>query len=907
MDQQKVDQLEIIKQPSLLKNKSHLELPKDVKGVNPMYKSTPASGFGRLSLLQKKIDPIAQAKKEITMNQVDGVYCSMIYCSLCKEIYHDRNMALNLPGCLHTMCQYCLRSQIMRQMQDLDKGKAKDKDFTIDCIICGHVYQFSSLKDIATSIRPNYDLLLLVYKHRPILAKKACKVYQLPESDSQSIFVLQVTKVDINEEKILQEQKLQQRINYVYFQQQNQQKMFAKIREEMVCFKCYQVFEENARIPIVMDRCSHKLCKQCHLKYYKDQEALKIFCVFCGEDRQAKYLNEAMIKWIILQCKKKKLILKREVEAIEREHGDYNNSNTHREQEEPKFINEPMILFQKEPSKQQSDSNHLLESPVIFNRAATRSNIQRQKSQAEEEKTEGSNLVKTKTQNRRTTLRQFILAPSEQTELLCPQCSEMYCKINRPIMIMKCPCLKVHQLCEYCFKNTYLVQSRKDRTKFKIKCLSTELKQELNSYNIATKQQLFDYYLNPRKRGVFKINQNLLNKIYEKKYYLNALQAEQRFARKHGIDLEFDADDNDQEDDLNQRENEGAVDHQQIQVRVKELKEEDVKHGQQSLLDQRVGGNLQDFDNQRMCCYCLYDFAQPGRQPGMLSCDHNVCIECMFGIYQNYKGINLDQQNIEDHKIDGKQAAQSLNLEIIVENTDRINQQKRELTVECRHCNQKTVFAILNIYDQNEIVVEEQEENDANARQQKEFMEFWKYNVTVNAALLSILQRLKHLIDGEDMPFQQVNQEINMRMSHNWDEALDEQQLNDLINPKTAQSALQDQFIYDIECPICMLCYSEDNPPINLICSEHKEYPFVLCKNDMMYYALKAGSDKDMTISCPICRNTISYQSKGKSESQIMAMFEINKGLLDQIQHDQKMIDYINKEEQQLLKNKISA
>ena len=49
-----------------------------------------------------------------------------------------------------------------------------------------------------------------------------------------------------------------------------------------------------------MDKCAHKLCKECHLKYYKDQTNLDIFCVFCGEDRTAKYLNEAMIKWIIL-------------------------------------------------------------------------------------------------------------------------------------------------------------------------------------------------------------------------------------------------------------------------------------------------------------------------------------------------------------------------------------------------------------------------------------------------------------------------------------------------------------------------------------------------------------------------------------------------------------------------------
>jgi len=82
--------------------------------------------------------------------------------------------------------------------------------------------------------------------------------------------------------------------------------------------------------------------------------------------------------------------------------------------------------------------------------------------------------------------------------------------------------------------------------------------------------------------------------------------------------------------------------------------------------------------------------------------------------------------------------------------------------------------------------------------------------------------------------------------------------------------------MYDIECPICMLCYSKENPPINLYCSEHQSRPFVLCKNEMIYYYMKSDKKKDMAINCPICHNDIKFKTAGKKEKEVMGLFEVN-------------------------------
>jgi hypothetical protein len=50
-----------------------------------------------------------------------------------------------------------------------------------------------------------------------------------------------------------------------------------------------------------------------------------------------------------------------------------------------------------------------------------------------------------------------------------------------------------------------------------------------------------------------------------------------------------------------------------------------------------------------------------------------------------------------------------------------------------------------------------------------------------------------------------------------------------------------------------------------------------------MYYAFKSGKEHDMVVSCPICHNEIRFKSKGKSDKEILALFETNKVILKRI------------------------
>jgi hypothetical protein len=50
----------------------------------------------------------------------------------------------------------------------------------------------------------------------------------------------------------------------------------------------------------------------------------------------------------------------------------------------------------------------------------------------------------------------------------------------------------------------------------------------------------------------------------------------------------------------------------------------------------------------------------------------------------------------------------------------------------------------------------------------------------------------------------------------------------------------------------------------------------VLCKNEMMFYVMRAGKEKDTVVSCPICHNEIEFKTKGKTDAEIIKLFEIN-------------------------------
>eukprot|EP00347_Sterkiella_histriomuscorum_P008224 403345903 len=732
--------------------------------------------------------------------------------------------------------------------------QVKGKTFQINCNQCQQSKGYTSLEQIEEDLEFNYEILALVYKHRPLLAKKASQIYDLPHLDKQSIEVIQVNKIAIDEEKIYQEQKALQMINYIFLQQQNQQKVLAQMREEVICFKCYHHFDDIEHQPIVLDGCTHKLCKSCHTKFYKTNKDDKIiFCIFCGKDREYKEVSETMQKWIIMQGKKKKIVMKREIEALERA-------------QQPAVLQIEKELYSAY-RHQEEEKKHDASSPKLklgFKLAG--SGTLRQKEFEDDQKSNSSQMLFNQTRGRKSikhlVQRHKSILPSEQREIQCSTCNQVFCKLNRPILLIKCPCQQAHQICEDCFKSTTIKQSQKDKTKFKLICPTTRSKEQLNSYNMATKQQLFDYYMNPRSRSVFKINQNLLNFIYEKKNKLIAFIAEKDFAKKHGIKLEYENQQNDSEEEKSEddsqfefsRDNKDEND-SQIKEENKAVEPRDIKVYMHSEMDEQE--RLKNMSTLRV------GNIQGMRTPGMLSCNHNICIECM-------------KQHFYDVSAFDDEAA------------------KKEMIVKCMFDSKITKFIR---YDDDNI--------GNNAINNNDFYQFWRMNVCINAALLSVLAKAKQDKDNLDkhhLPPIQIKPEY--KMTQNWDEAVDEDDGNLSENFQETLKNEQNQVMYDIECPICLLCYTHENPPINLYCREHPDYPFILCKNEMMYYAMKAGSDKDMMVSCPICHNEIVFATKGKNEQQIMNMFEVNQVLLDSIYTDQRFKDYLDQEEIQLKKDK---
>ena len=67
-----------------------------------------------------------------------------------------------------------------------------------------------------------------------------------------------------------------------------------------------------------------------------------------------------------------------------------------------------------------------------------------------------------------------------------------------------------------------------------------------------------------------------------------------------------------------------------------------------------------------------------------------------------------------------------------------------------------------------------------------------------------------------------------------------------------------------------------------------------------MYYAFKAGKEKDMIVSCPICHNEIEFKTKGKSDNDVMKLFEVNNKILNNIYNNEDLLHYVQNEEETL-------
>ncbi len=58
------------------------------------------------------------------------------------------------------------------------------------------------MESLQDDLTYNYEILALVYKHRPLIAGKAEMIYDEPKDDKQSIDVLQVKKFALCPEMI---------------------------------------------------------------------------------------------------------------------------------------------------------------------------------------------------------------------------------------------------------------------------------------------------------------------------------------------------------------------------------------------------------------------------------------------------------------------------------------------------------------------------------------------------------------------------------------------------------------------------------------------------------------------------------------------------------------------------------
>jgi hypothetical protein len=218
---------------------------------------------------------------------------------------------------------------------------------------------------------------------------------------------------------------------------------------------------------------------------------------------------------------------------------------------------------------------------------------------------------------------------------------------------------------------------------------------------------------------------------------------------------------------------------------------------------------------------CKFDFSEGTRTPCLLKCGHNICKICVQKEYTKTKGT------------------------------------LPEIRIQCTYDIIPSTFVKPSNYFEGSSIKES-------------FDNFWKLSVTVNTALMQLLAKEK------------MGYEIAVKDKDNADfEGLSEEPHDKVEESKIEEVQMttkpgEVEILYDIECPICLLCYTKDNPPINLHCSQHPNHPFVLCKNELMYYYFKHEKAKDMVIGCPVCHNEITFKSAGKTDTEVVKLFDVN-------------------------------
>ena len=99
------------------------------------------------------------------------------------------------------------------------------------------------------------------------------------------------------------------------------------------------------------------------------------------------------------------------------------------------------------------------------------------------------------------------------------------------------------------------------------------------------------------------------------------------------------------------------------------------------------------------------------------------------------------------------------------------------------------------------------------------------------------------------------------------------------------QTANREKFIeqlkYDCECPICMMCYRRENPPLIYQCKGHT---YKICQDSMtIFIKMAEKKEENLTIDWPIWNNVLEFETYGKSVEEALKMFKVDNELLDKI------------------------
>jgi hypothetical protein len=208
-----------------------------------------------------------------------------------------------------------------------------------------------------------------------------------------------------------------------------------------------------------------------------------------------------------------------------------------------------------------------------------------------------------------------------------------------------------------------------------------------------------------------------------------------------------------------------------------------------------------DIERLTRCFQCSYDFFDGQREPGLLKCNHSICIYCMQTAF---------------------------------------SQGKDPISVDICCTFDQITTNILKVELMDNFLLPESQQSCMS------FDAFWQNNVQINMPLLEYIANTGRppKMNAIDFDIESEEDYDNLKV----------------VKQKTQAELYADQEkFYDAECPICTMYFTNDNPPITLCCPGHPQHPLTICRNDLLSFYLRQGgkdeekNDQDITLSCYTC------------------------------------------------------